>query len=126
MGKEITQGTFSREEREQYRYKVRRCLDVFALMLDDFSFDADHPMTGLEIELNLIDAAHQPAMRNAEVLSQMNDPNFQAELGRFNLELNVPPRLIAGDGLARYGEFISNSLENANIHAKSLDTGVVM
>lgn len=126
MGKEISRGTFSREEREQYRYKVRRCLDVFALMLDDFSFDADHPMTGLEIELNLIDADRQPAMRNAEVLAQMNDKHFQSELGRFNLELNVPPRLIAGEGLARYGEFISNSLENANKHAKGFDTELVM
>ena len=37
-------------------------------------------------------------MRNAEVLADIADPTFQTELGQFNLELNVPPRLIAGDG----------------------------
>ena len=36
-------------------------------MLDDFSFDADRPMTGLEMELNLIDEkAAEPSMRNAK------------------------------------------------------------
>ncbi len=126
MGKEISQGTYTREERQRYRYKVRRCLDVFALMLDDFSFDADYPMTGLEIELNLVDSAHQPAMRNSEVLDHMQDPGFQTELGQFNLELNVPPRLIAEDGLAAYDEFITAALERANLHAAAFDTSVVM
>ena len=65
MGQDVAQGAFSREDRLRYRQKVRRCLDVFALMLDEFTFDADRPMTGLEIELNLIDADAEPAMRNA-------------------------------------------------------------
>ncbi|WP_117213381.1 glutamate--cysteine ligase [Allorhizocola rhizosphaerae] len=125
MGKEIAQGTFSREERARYRYKVRRCLDVFALMLDDFSFDSDHPMTGLEIELNLVDSHYQPTMRNTDVLS-MNDPVFQTELGQFNLELNVPPRLIAEDGLAGYDDYITAAITRANRHAANFDTRIVM
>ena len=56
MGKDVSQGAFSREDRARYRQKVRRCLDVFALMLDDFGFDAERPTTGLEIELNLVDS----------------------------------------------------------------------
>jgi gamma-glutamyl:cysteine ligase YbdK (ATP-grasp superfamily) len=126
MGKEISTGTYTREERQRYRYKVRRCLDVFALMLDDFSFDADYPMTGLEIELNLVDPVHQPAMRNAEVLEHMQDPGFQTELGQFNLELNVPPRLIAEDGLAAYDDYITAALARANYHAAAFDTSIVM
>ena len=101
MGKDVEQGAFTREDRVRYRQKVRRCLDVFALMLDDFGFDADRPMTGLEIELNLVDADAEPAMRNAEVLADLADPLFQTELGQFNLELNAPPRLIEGDRLRR-------------------------
>ncbi len=126
MGKEISQGTYTREERATYRYKVRRCLDVFALMLDDFAFDADHPMTGLEIELNIVDGVHQPAMLNADVLAEMNDPYFQTELGKFNLELNVPPRLIEQNGLADYNDFISEALARANGHAAKFDTSVIM
>ena len=51
MGEEVDQQEFSREDRTRYREKVRRCLDVFARMLRESAFDADYPMTGLEIEL---------------------------------------------------------------------------
>ena len=90
MGKEVARRAFTREDRARYRQKVRRCLDVFALMLDDFQFDAERPTTGLEIELNLVDPEAEPAMRNAEVLANLADPTFQTELGQFNLELNAP------------------------------------
>src|SRR4029450_6573957 len=89
MGKDVSQASFSREERARYRRKVRRCLDVFALMLHDFRCDADRPPTGLEIELNLIDDDAQPAMRNAEIIADLSDPSFQTELGQFSLEIKV-------------------------------------
>src|ERR1051325_2947967 len=109
MGQDVTRGSFSREDRARYRRKVRRCLDVFALMLNDFHFDSDRPMTGLEIEVNLIDPDAQPAMRNAEVLADLADPSFQTELGQFNLEINVAPRLIAGHGFDEYERDVSAS-----------------
>src|SRR6266540_6206059 len=109
MGKDVAHGSFSREDRARYRQKVRRCLDVFALMLNDFRFDADRPMTGLELELNLIDPEAQPAMRNAEVLADLADPSFQTELGQFNLEVNLKPRLIAEHGFEDYEDDLRTS-----------------
>src|SRR3712207_9444857 len=82
-------------------------------MLDDFAFDADNPMTGLEIELNLMDGAGEPAMRNAEILANLADPTFQTELGQFNLELNARPRLIGGDGFADYDQDLQGRLGRA-------------
>ncbi len=117
MGRDVEQGAFSREDRVRYRQKVRRCLDVFALMLDDFGFDADRPMTGLEIELNLVDAAAEPAMRNDEILADIADPLFQTELGQFNLELNAAPRLIEGSGFADYERDLRGSLTRADERA---------
>src|ERR1700753_1095522 len=98
MGAGITSGDFTRDDRTRYRRKMRRCLDVFAMMLDDFQFDADHTMTGLELEINLVDGAAEPAMRTAEVLAALRDSSFQAELGLFNIEFNGRPRLIADRG----------------------------
>jgi hypothetical protein len=118
MGKDVSQATFSREDRARYRQKVRRCLDVFALMLNDFRFDADRPTTGLEIELNLIDDDAQPAMRNAEILADLADPSFQTELGQFNLEINVMPRLIAKLGFEDYEEDVRASLTRADERAR--------
>src|SRR5262245_64225793 len=102
MGREVTAHTFSREDRMRYREKVRLSLDVFTRMLAESQFDFERPMTGLEIELNLVDASADPALRNAHVLEVMADPAFVTELGQFNIEINVPPRPLAGDGFARY------------------------
>ena len=92
MGEEVEQTNFSREDRAKYRHKIRRSLDVFAAMLRESRFEFERPLTGMEIELNLIDDDANPAMRNAEVLGAIADPDFQTELGQFNIEINVPPR----------------------------------
>ena len=64
---------------------------MFERMLSEQKFDTDDPMTGLEVELNLVDEAGDPALKNAEALAAIADPAFQTELGQFNIELNVPP-----------------------------------
>ena len=55
MGAEVQSQSYSREERQRYREKVHQNLDVFEKMLNTSSFEFDRPMTGLEIELNLVD-----------------------------------------------------------------------
>ena len=89
MGEEVEAQEFSRADRTRYREKVRRCLDVFARMLREARFDTDDPMTGLEVELNLVDERGDPALKSAEALAAIADPAFQTELGQFNIEINV-------------------------------------
>src|SRR3546814_246010 len=104
MGEEVSEQEFSRADRTRHREKVRRCLDVFARMLREAAFDTDDPMTGLEIELNLVDEVGDPALKNAEALSLIADEDFQTELGQFNVEINVPPRHLREGGLSAYEE----------------------
>ncbi|GIL24814.1 glutamate-cysteine ligase family protein [Actinocatenispora comari] len=120
MGKQLDTHTFTRQDRARYREKVRSCLDVFALMLNDFAFDSDKPLTGLEVEISLVDDDANPAMCNADVLARVDDPMLQAELGRFNLEMNVPPRLLAGDGFDDYRRDISGRLARAERSASGI------
>lgn len=126
MGKDIGPAAFSSDDRMRYRRQVRRCLDVLALMLDDVGFDSAQPMTGLEIELDLVDAHAEPAMRNAEVLAGLADPAFQTELGQFNLEFNAPPRLIEGAGFADYEREVRDRLQQVEKLASRVDASVVM
>lgn len=98
MGDEVRQTEYSREHRLLYRRKVQLSLDVFETMLANASFECERPLTGMEIECNLVDAAYQPAMTNREVLAAIADPAFQTELGAYNIEFNVPPRPL---GVAR-------------------------
>ena len=99
MGEEVEAHEFSRADRTRYREKVRRCLDVFARMLREARFDTDDPMTGLEVELNLVDDQGNPALKSVEALAVIADPAFQTELGLFNIEINVPPAKLREGGL---------------------------
>ncbi len=126
MGTEVERHVFSRADRAAYRQKVRQCLDVFAEMLRESRFDVDRPMTGLEIELNLVDERAEPAMRNAEVLAAIADPDFQTELGQFNVEINVAPRRLAGGGLSAFEEQVRASLNAADAKAREVGARMVM
>jgi hypothetical protein len=114
MGEEVQAQRFSRADRTRHREKVRAGLEALARMLAEQRFEAERPMSGLEIELNLIDDRFEPAMRNAEALSAIADPTFQTELGRFNLEINVPPRRLAGGGFSSFAESVRAALESAD------------
>jgi gamma-glutamyl:cysteine ligase YbdK (ATP-grasp superfamily) len=98
MGQEVDRSTFSRHDRQRYRANVQRCLDALTAMLRDHPFARDEPMTGLEVELNLVqDGDLEPALTAKTVLDSLGSPEFQTELGRWNLELNLPPRPLPGE-----------------------------
>ncbi|HEX8306720.1 MAG TPA: glutamate-cysteine ligase family protein [Jatrophihabitans sp.] len=126
MGDDVERTEFTRQDRQCYREKVRRCLDVFARMLAESKFDFERPMTGLEIEFNLIGANHDPAMRNAAVLQAIANPDFQTELGQFNIEINVPPRGLAGLSLQELESVLRASLNDAEERSRSLGAHIVM
>ncbi|MEA2288050.1 MAG: hypothetical protein QOD55_47 [Solirubrobacteraceae bacterium] len=118
MGQEVTAKVFSREDRQRYRHKVRSCLDVFARMLAEARFDAERRSVGMEIELNLTDEAGDPAMTNARVLERVADPDFVTELGQFNVEINIPPRLLQGPALSQLEDTVRASLNHAEERAR--------
>ena len=126
MGKGVAHQEFSREDRTRYREKVRRCLDVFARMLRESRFDADSPMTGLEIELNLVDELGDPALKNAEALEAIADPDFQTELGQFNLEINVAPKELRDRGFTEFEDGVRASLNDAESKAAKVGAHMVM
>ena len=84
-------------------------------MLVEHSFDFGTPMTGLEIELNLVDDKWQPDMTNAEVLEAIADPDFQTELGRYNIEFNVAAAALSGDSMLDLETMLRASLDHAEI-----------
>jgi gamma-glutamyl:cysteine ligase YbdK (ATP-grasp superfamily) len=126
MGQEVDQQEFSRADRTAHREKVRRCLDVFALMLRQAHFEAEDPMTGLEIEFNLVDDDGHPALKNAEALEAIANPDFQTELGQFNLEINVAPRRLGSRGITGFEADLRASLNDAEERANQVGAHLVM
>ena len=118
--------SYGRAERLAYRRKVQLCLDVFETMLAESSFEFDRPLTGMEIECNLVNSDYQPAMSNQEVLAAIADPAYQTELGAYNIEFNVPPRPLPGRTALELEAEIRTSLNAAEIKASSDGAHIVM
>ena len=125
MGEEVSAAAFTREDRQRYREKVHQDLDVFEQMLTHHSFDFERPLTGMEIELNLVDEDYQPMMTNAAVLERISDPRYQTELARYNIEFNVEPRLLPGYAARELEEDLRQSLNRAEALANQTGAHIV-
>ncbi|WIX81537.1 glutamate-cysteine ligase family protein [Amycolatopsis carbonis] len=121
MGTDLSAKPFDQLDRGRYRRKVQRCLDTLARMLTDGSFSFPRKNIGLEVELNLVDGQLRPSMTNTAVLEALDDPSFTTELGQHNLELNVPPRPLAGDSALQLEDDLRAYLGKAS--AKAADAG---
>jgi len=126
VGQQVAAKTFSREDRQRYRRKVHACLDVFARMLSEARFHPERRSFGLEIELNLTDEQGDPALINAAALEAIADPSFQTELGQFNVEINVPPRLLQGRVFTELERDARMSLNDAEQRARTVGAHMML
>ncbi|MFJ7156491.1 glutamate--cysteine ligase [Streptomyces sp. NPDC101118] len=126
MGRDVPALVFTREDRRRYRNKTQSCLDALARMLRESRFDNERPQVGLEIELNLVDGTGEPAMRNADVLDAIADPAWATELGRFNLEINIPPRRLTEGGPDSWEREIRDALNHAEERAAGVGAHLMM
>jgi Glutamate-cysteine ligase family 2(GCS2) len=126
MGRDVPSIHVTHQDRRAYREKVRRCLDVLAQMLLECSFDSEPRHVGVEMELNLVDARGMPTMTNTAVLAAIADPVWASELGRFNLEINVPPRPLSGEALGALEDDVCSKLAHASSRALATGTRLVM
>ncbi len=126
MGREIQAIKVTGEDRRTYRAKLARSLDAFARMLHERLFTDQQWQVGQEIELNLVDADGAPSMHNADVLAAIADPGWATEIGQFNLEINVPPRQLAGDAIADLELQVRASLNAGDATARSTGSRLVM
>ncbi len=126
MGTEVSAASFSRDQRQQYREKVRLSLDVFERMLAHAKFDFDREMTGMEIELNLVDSSYRPKLDNAVVLEAIANHEFQTELARYNIEFNVSPRTLEGTTALDLETDLRASLNEAERKANDVGAHILM
>ena len=98
MGEQVSRDSYTPRQRTVYRQQLEQELEAFDRHLQEARF-IDRGTIGLELELNLVDAAMQPHPNNQAVLAGLSD-EYQAEIGSYNVELNHPPLPIDGDGLA--------------------------
>jgi hypothetical protein len=126
VGEEVSDRSFSREDRQRYREKVKRCLSAMRSMLDDGRFETGKQTIGLELEIYLVDRSGTPMMVNDQVLSRIESEDFQTELAQFNIEFNLPAHVVGGDVLTQLHDELAASLDHALKSAESLDARIVI
>lgn len=126
MGRDVPALVFTREDRRRYRDKMHTGLEVLTRMLRESSFESERPRVGLEIELNLVDDHGLPAMRNTDVLRSIAEPSWSSELGRFNLEINIPPRELTAGGPGAWEQEIRDALNHAEDRASAVGAHLIM
>lgn len=125
MGREIEETEYTRSQRTRYRRDLRRNLDVFERFLDTAEF-VDEGTIGVELEMNLADAETMtPSLTSVETLSQLEGEDYVHEIGRFNLEVNLPVTHPRGDGLRVLEQQLAGSLERAEAAARELGARIV-
>ncbi|MFI9002251.1 glutamate--cysteine ligase [Streptomyces sp. NPDC053541] len=126
MGEKVVADGFGPSDRQRYRRKLQQCLAALARLLAEKRFDRPRNLMGLEIELNLAGPDGLPRMLNAPVLDRIASPDFQTELGMFNLEVNIAPHRLDGHVFDRLAEELRTGLGYADRKAAELGAGVVM
>ncbi len=81
---------------------------------------------GAEQEMFLINHSMRPAPVALEVLQLASDDRLTTEIGKFNLEANLSPQLLAGDGLRHMEREIHELVAIARQAANSLNADVVL
>ena len=92
------------------RRRLDRSIAALAEMLRDGQLDVRADSCGFEVELDLVDPLGRPRLVNPAVLRSLARRDVQAELSRFNLELNLDPRPLRGDVLRRLDDELSGAL----------------
>jgi hypothetical protein len=101
MGQSVERSSFEHRDFVRFQRALRAETDWLHDLAEREQLSQHAPMAGLELEAWLIDAAGRPAPRNAEFIARCASPDVVTEIGRFNIEINVPPQPVAGAGLGR-------------------------
>ncbi len=120
MGQEIHRIDFAPEAFAEYRRRLRAETALLAEWeaagrLRDAPF-----RLGFELEGWLVDAAGDPAPRNAEFLAALDDPGVVPELARFNFEINDAPLDFAPGMFARMQTSLQARWERCERAARAL------
>lgn len=89
MGKNITQLEYNQADFKQFQHCLFEQLEQLKGILQQPGFGQQPLQFGAELEMYLVDDTGQVSLSNQLLLDQINDPQFQHELNKYNLELNL-------------------------------------
>ncbi len=119
-------GNASEEQRRVFMRQLLEDLDVLQQMLPGPLFERGVRRVGAELEMFLVDAHGNPAKVAPLLLAELEDERFTPELGLFNLEANLTPRLLQGRCLHQLEQEILEVVQQARSQARAENHDVVL
>jgi gamma-glutamyl:cysteine ligase YbdK (ATP-grasp superfamily) len=120
MGQEIKTCQFRHQDFHAFERVLAAEMALLHEMFHDGRFDGHATVAGIELEAWLVGQDRQPEPRNEEFIKRLNSPSVVPELSQFNVEFNVDPQPLTGDGLARLDRDLADSWKRASTVAEEL------
>ena len=96
MGLKVTKKSFSKEELTAYSAVLNEQLDILKEIIRSPGFGDETLKFGAELEMYLVDDDCNVLPQSAALLKAIDDPQYQAEINQYNIELNLPAFDIKG------------------------------
>jgi len=122
MGREISEKEYRADDYINFNRKIHDQLDHLKHIIAQPNFGNSETFIGAELEIYLIDNQYQVSPVNLEVLTKLNDKQFQSELNKYNIELNLLPVKAAGKPFSQLTQEIIAKFLHLNTVTKELDT----
>lgn len=122
MGRDISEKTFSFTDYEQFNHRIHDQLDELNQVISNPSFGTGELYIGAELEIYLINSKYQVSPVNLELLDLLKDEQFQAELNKYNLELNLQAVKAKGKPFSQLTQEILTKFTYLNEQAEKLNT----
>jgi CBS domain-containing protein/gamma-glutamyl:cysteine ligase YbdK (ATP-grasp superfamily) len=116
------------DEKQMRAFTIGVLNDLQALerMLDAGMLEETPRRIGAEQEMFLIDSAMRPAPVAVEVIEAAGDERLTTEIGRFNLEANLTPRIFTSNSLRMMEDELNEVIGIVRQAASSFDADVVL
>ena len=122
MGSFLIKQIENNAQRNAFYAEIFDDLDVFDQLFEEGVIDNRDHMVGIEQELCLIDNLGEPKKTALSLLDAIKDKHYTNELALFNLEINLDPRPLTGNGLGSIAEQLYFLLDHGRKKARQFDT----
>lgn len=125
MGDRIDPSALVVGHADEVRRRLELCVVTMQRMVDAGWFDGHENTIGMEVELDLVDPLGRPRLINDAVLARLGRADMQHELGQFNVELNLAPRLLQGQVLRDSERELTDILDASRARIERLGVRLV-
>ncbi|QOL26957.1 hypothetical protein LP316_06605 [Thalassotalea sp. LPB0316] len=125
MGQNIEQVSFDQAQFNTFKQVIREQLDTLQEIVQQPNFGRGKLKFGAELEMYLIDDNGDISLSNQTLLEALDDPQYQPELNRYNLELNLAPVDLAGTPFSTLQRQMQDKTDHLERVAEQLNINVL-